>query len=289
MAKPRRTTARRTVKGRQKGSRSWTWKRFVVHLMLWGTLFSAAWFVWIDYQVRSDFQALKWALPARIYARPVELYAGAHIGDEELVNYLQRLGYRQTARVDGPGEFQVEQSLVRLYTRGFEFWDGDEPSVYAEVDFSGRHVLALRGAGPGVDLPLVRLEPVEIAQINPETGEDRLPVSLDEVPPALVKAVISVEDQRFYSHFGVDPIGILRALVANVRQGGIVQGGSTLTQQLIKNLYLTQERTLRRKIEEALMAVALELHFSKDDILTAYLNEVFLGQQGSRAIHGFAL
>src|SRR3990170_9124126 len=98
MAKPRRTTARRTVEGRQRArqkGRSWTWKRFVVHLMLWGTLFSAAWFVWIDYQVRSDFQALKWALPARIYARPVELYAGAHIGDEELVDYLERLGYRQ--------------------------------------------------------------------------------------------------------------------------------------------------------------------------------------------------
>lgn len=257
--------------------------------MLWGTLLGGAWCVWIDYQVRSDFKALQWALPARIYARPVELYAGAHIGDEDIISYLQRLGYRQTSRITGPGEFAVEQSLVRLQTRGFEFWDGDEPSVYAEVDFSGRHVLSLRGAQPGVDLPLLRLEPVEIAQINPETGEDRLPVSLAEVPPALVKAVISVEDQRFYSHFGVDPIGILRALVTNVRQGGIVQGGSTLTQQLVKNLYLTRERTLRRKIEEAVMAVALELHFSKDDILTAYINEIYLGQDGNRAIHGFAL
>jgi penicillin-binding protein 1B len=257
--------------------------------MLWGTLLGGAWCVWIDYQVRSDFKALQWALPARIYARPVELYAGAHIGDEDLVSYLQRLGYRQTSRVAGPGEFEVEQSLIRMRTRGFEFWDGQEPSVYAEVDFSGRHVLSLRGEKPGVDLPLVRLEPVEIAQINPETGEDRLPVSLSEVPPALVKAVISVEDQRFYSHFGVDPIGILRALVANVREGSIVQGGSTLTQQLVKNLYLTRERTLRRKIEEAVMAVALELHFSKDDILTAYLNEIYLGQDGARAIHGFAL
>ncbi len=257
--------------------------------MVWGTLFGAAWFLWIDYRVRMDFQALKWALPARIYARPVELYAGAHIGDEDLVDYLQRLGYRETSRVDGPGEYQLEQSLVRLRTRGFEFWDGHEPSVYAEVDFSGRHVLSLRGNQAGLDLPLLRLEPVEIAQINPETGEDRLPVSITDVPPELIKAIIAVEDQRFYTHYGVDPIGILRALVANVKEGSIVQGGSTLTQQLIKNLYLTQERTLRRKIEEALMAVALEFHFSKDEILTAYLNEVFLGQDGKRAIHGFAL
>jgi penicillin-binding protein 1B len=105
--------------------------------MLWGTLLGGAWCVWIDYQVRSDFKALQWALPARIYARPVELYAGAHIGDEDLVSYLQRLGYRQTSSVEGPGEFEVEQSLVRMRTRGFEFWDGDEPSVYAEADFSG--------------------------------------------------------------------------------------------------------------------------------------------------------
>ena len=258
-------------------------------MMLWGSLLGGVWCVWIDYQVRSDFKALQWALPARIYARPVELYAGAHLGDEDLIDYLQRLGYRETSRVDGPGEYQLQQSLIRLRTRGFEFWDGDEPSVYAEVDFSGRHVIALRGDQAGVDLPLVRLEPVEIAQINPETGEDRLPVSLSDVPPALVKAIIAVEDQRFYSHYGVDPIGILRALVANLREGSIVQGGSTLTQQLVKNLYLTRERTLRRKLEEAVMAVALDFHFSKDDILTAYLNEIYLGQDGNRAIHGFAL
>jgi len=121
------------------------------------------------------------------------------------------------------------------------------------------------------------------------TGEDRVPVRLEDVPPALIKAVIAIEDQRFYSHFGVDPLSILRAMWANLRAGEIVQGGSTLTQQLIKNLYLGREQTLRRKAEEALMALALELHFSKDEILAAYLNEIFLGQDGSRAIHGFAL
>src|SRR5688572_21780912 len=113
MAKSRRTTARRTGKNRQAGTRHWSWKRVVAHLMLWGTLLGGAWVVWIDYQVRTDFKALQWALPARIYARPVELYAGAHIGDEDLVSYLQRLGYRETSRVAGPGEYTVEQSLIR--------------------------------------------------------------------------------------------------------------------------------------------------------------------------------
>ncbi len=147
----------------------------------------------------------------------------------------------------------------------------------------------MRGDQNTGDLALVRLEPVEIAQINPETGEDRLPITLSDVPQSLTNAIIAVEDQRFYSHFGVDPQGIARAMLANIRAGSIVQGGSTLTQQLIKNLYLGRQQTLRRKIEEALMAIMLEIHFSKEQILTAYLNEIFLGQQGNRAIHGFAL
>ena len=265
------------------------WWPILGPLLLWSTILGSVWCVWIDFKIRADFKALQWALPARIYARPVELYAGAHLGDEDLTNILQRLGYRQTTSVAGPGEYQVTQSRVRLRTRGFEFWDGQETSVYTEVDFSGRHISALRGEQNLDDLALVRLEPVEIAQVNPTTGEDRLPVTLEDVPAALVQAVISVEDQRFYSHYGLDPIGILRALWSNVRAGGVVQGGSTLTQQLVKNLYLTQDRTLLRKLEEAVMAVALEIHFSKDEILTGYLNEVFLGQDGNRAIHGFAL
>lgn len=247
------------------------------------------WCLWIDFEVRRDFEALQWALPARLYARPVELYAGAPISQAELSNYLDQLGYRESNQVEGPGEFQRSPERLRLWTRGFDFWDGTEPSLYLNVEFDGRSVRALWGDQSTGDIALVRLEPAEIAQINPATGEDRVPVRLKDVPQQLIDAVIAVEDQRFFSHWGVDPIGIGRALVANLRAGSIVQGGSTLTQQLIKNLYLSRQQTLRRKIEEALMALALELHFSKEEILEAYMNEVFLGQQGNRAIHGFAL
>ena len=265
------------------------WLPILSALCIGGIAACGVWFLWIDYQIRRDFDALQWALPARLYARPVELYAGAHLSPEDLGAYLQRLGYRETSRVSGPGEFEARGAVVRLQTRGFDFWDSSEISVFAEVGFSGNHVAYLQGEAGSEPLSLVRLEPVEIAQINPETGEDRLPVSLSEVPQDLIDALIAVEDQRFYTHFGVDPLGIARAMYRNIRAGAIVQGGSTLTQQLIKNLYLNRERTLRRKIEEAMMAVALDFRFSKDEILTAYLNEVFLGQQGNRAIHGFAL
>ncbi|MBC54751.1 MAG: penicillin-binding protein 1B [Gammaproteobacteria bacterium] len=268
-----------------------SWRRRLTWVLGLGVAMMLVWLVWIDYQVRRDFHALQWALPARIYARPAELYTGAQLAISDLTDYLQQLGYRQVDNVSGPGEYQVQAQQLRLQTRGFQFWDGREPSVHAQLDFEEQQIRQVSAAGPAPagELPLVRLEPVEIAQINPDTGEDRLPVSLGSVPASLVHAIIAVEDQRFYQHWGVDPKGILRALWVNMRQGEVAQGGSTLTQQLVKNLYLTQDRTLRRKIEEAAMALALELHFSKDDILAAYLNEVFLGQDGNRAIHGFTL
>jgi penicillin-binding protein 1B len=273
----------------QQTPRKRRWWPIIKRLSLVFSAVVALWCVWIDFEVRRDFEALQWVLPARLYARPAELYVGAPISQAELSDYLEHLGYRVSTQVEGPGEYQRSPSRIRLWTRGFDFWDGAEPSLYLNVEFEGRKVRALWGDQDTGDIALVRLEPAEIAQINPTTGEDRVPVRLSDVPQALIDAVIAVEDQRFFSHFGVDPVGIGRALVANLRAGSIVQGGSTLTQQLIKNLYLSRQQTLRRKIEEALMALALELHFSKEQILEAYMNEVFLGQQGNRAIHGFAL
>ena len=263
--------------------------RLLLRLFLLATVAVAIWCVFIDFKIRRDFEALQWSLPARLYARPLELYAGAQLSLSDLTDTLQRLGYRSTSNISGPGEYHAADGRVRLWTRGFEFWDGEEPSIYVEAGFLGRSINTLRGDQNSGALALVRLEPVEIAQINPDTGEDRLPLALADVPPDLLNAVVAVEDHRFYSHFGIDPVGIMRAMVTNIRAGAIVQGGSTLTQQLVKNLYLTQDRTFRRKIEEALMALSLELHFSKEEILAAYMNEVFLGQDGNRAIHGFAL
>lgn len=265
------------------------WLRLLRGAFLGAMLGVVTWVAIIDFQVRREFQSLQWALPARIYARPIELFVGAHLSATDLTDNLERLGYRRATTITGPGEFQISGTTTRFWTRGFDFWDGEEPSVYVEVNFAGQRVSSLRGDSASNPLALVRLEPVEISQINPETGEDRLPLTRQSVPDALVNAVIAVEDQHFYEHFGIDPRGIARALLTNMRSGSVVQGGSTLTQQLVKNLYLSRNRTLRRKIEEAVMALSLELHFSKDEILVAYLNEVFLGQEGNRAIHGFAL
>lgn len=281
----KRSTPKRRAKSRS--SRRGLWY-VAFAFCFWAALLVGLWSVWVGYQAREDFRALQWALPGRIYARPMELYAGARVDQDEVTSYLRKLGYRETPQAGNPGEFAASAGRLQIHTRGFTFWDGKEPARRLDVSFGGKRVLALRSRAGGEEL-LARLDPVEIAQINPDTGEDRLPLTRDEVPQALVDALIAVEDQRFYSHHGVDPLGIARALVTNILQGEIAQGGSTLTQQLVKNLYLTRERTLRRKLEELVMAVSLELSFSKDEILTAYLNEVYLGQDGGRAIHGFAL
>jgi penicillin-binding protein 1B len=141
----------------------------------------------------------------------------------------------------------------------------------------------------GQELPLFRLDPPVIGSISPVHGEDRLILAPAEVPPLLRAGIKLIEDRRFDEHNGVDARGILRATWVNLRAGRVVQGGSTLTQQLVKNYFLTDEQSLGRKLTEAVMALRLEKHYPKDDILVAYLNEVYLGQDGSRAIHGFGL
>ncbi len=249
----------------------------------------AAYGVWLDQVIRAQFEGKRWALPARIYARPLELYPDLRLTSAELVQELERLGYQKTTRLERPGSYnRKDAGNVEVFVREFRFWDGSEPSRRVRLAFGGDRVQRVSADG-GTDVALVRLEPLEIGRIYPSHHEDRILVRLAEVPPTLVKGLLAVEDRGFYDHWGLDPKGIARALWANVRAGGVVQGGSTLTQQLVKNYFLTQERTVWRKFNEALMALLLERRYGKDEILEAYLNEVYLGQQGPRAVHGFGL
>ncbi len=246
-----------------------------------------AWGAWIDHTVREAFEQHRWTLPAQVYARPLELYAGLTLPPAALLDELRRLGYRETAAVDGPGQYHATPGEITLHTRGFAFSDGVEPPHRALLRFDGRVLKTLDGGTAA--LPLLRLEPVEIARIAPRDRQDRILVQLPEVPQALIDALLAVEDRNFYSHGGIDPLGVMRALWVNLRSGEIRQGGSTITQQLVKNLFLGRERSYARKFNEVFMALALERHYRKDEILETYLNSVYLGQDGDRAIHGFAL
>lgn len=246
------------------------------------------WTVYLDHEVRTEFEGRKWDLPSRVYARPLELYPGLPITAQMLRAELAAAGYNETAQPGRPGQFSTNGSRFTVHKREFSFPDGREADQLFTVEVVGEQLVGLRDGRSGEPLTLARLDPAEIASIYPLLREDRTLVRLEEVPPLLVTGLQAVEDRNFKHHHGIDPRGVGRALLANIRAGKAVQGGSTLTQQLVKNYFLNADRTLVRKANEAIMALLLEWHYDKSEILEAYINEVFLGQQGSTAIHGFA-
>lgn len=289
-SKPRKSSGRsRSLRRRQAGrwGRGAAFRVVALAVLAVILLFGFLFCIYLDSVIRSQFEGRRWSLPARVYARPLELFVGRQFGKADLLQELSFLNYRSGK--DAPGTFRELPNAVILYTRGFTFWDGKEPARSLLVRFGGSGITEILDNGSGRELQLLRLEPAHIANIYPAHKEDRDLVRLEEVPPLLLHALVTVEDQNFYEHHGVRPASILRALVANIRAGETVQGGSTLTQQLVKNFFLNNERTFRRKMVEAIMALLLELHYDKNEILEAYINEVYLGQEGEQAIHGFAL
>lgn len=291
MAKARKTRSKRKRRSSSRSTRrhGFSLRRFpFIRLLLVILVLFGAYWVWLDASIRQQFEGKRWALPAKVYARPLELYAGLSLSPENLTAELARLGYRKKASLQRPGDYSRDRQRFHLYTRPFRFWDGQEAAQKTRLDFRAGHIDKLEDL-QGHALDLVRLDPFQIASVYPAHREDRELVRLSDVPPLLVEALVAVEDRDFYRHHGLSLRGIGRALLANLRAGAVVQGGSTLTQQLVKNFFLSQQRSLWRKLNEAQMALLLELHYSKDEILQAYLNEVFLGQDGARAIHGFGL
>ncbi len=285
----KRKPARATRRGGMLGPfRRWSLMAVWV-LALVSTLCGLAYTAYLDHRVRDRFEGARWELPARVFARPLELYAGKALSPEALVEELKLLHYEAAQTEAVPGRYRQQGDTIALHTRGFPFWDAIEPARHVRIDFRADRVTGLFAVQSNAPLDLVRLEPVAIANIYPTHLEDRLIARLEDVPPLLVKALLVVEDADFYSHRGLDFGAVARAMLANLKAGQIVQGGSTLTQQLVKNLFLSSERSIWRKVNEALMAGLLEWHYSKDEILETYINEVYLGQDGARAIHGFAL
>jgi penicillin-binding protein 1B len=264
--------------------RFWRYLRFA---LLATALLAAGFTLYLDFRVRSEFEGRRFALPARIYARPLELHAGLRLAQADVVRELRDAGYREGAREGGTGWFVRDGSALDIALRPFVFWDGTQPAKRVRVAFDGATVAAVRDETGG-ELPFARLEPLPIGGIYPANNEDRVLVRLREVPKHLVDALIAIEDHNFYTHHGFDPRGIARA-ATNFLRGKGLQGGSTLTQQLVKNFFLSHERTLQRKVTEFFMAVLLELHYDKEEILETYLNEIYFGQDRDRAIHGVGL
>jgi penicillin-binding protein 1B len=260
-------------------------RRLFGYALLLGVLAMSAFTLYLDLRVKSEFEGRRFALPARIYARPLELHAGLRIPRADVEEELAQLGYTYGPR-ESPGWFVRSGEELEIALRPFNFWDGAQPARRIRVVFDNGALSRLTDAD-GRELPLARLEPLPIGGIYAAGNEDRVLVRLKQVPPHLVRELIATEDRNFYSHHGFDPRGLARAVLS--LGTGHVQGGSTITQQLVKNFFLTPERTLSRKFTELVMAVLLELHYGKDEILETYLNEIYLGQDRDRAIHGVGL
>ncbi len=264
-------------------------------LVAWGIIIVGAYLVQVDRAIVGVFEGRRWSVPAQVFAQPEALYPGAAIDRSRLIRELQRLGYVPQSELSRSGTFDAtpvhhpdDSNQVRIHLRSFNFLDAPRRAEKVTVYFADRKVERLT-TSDGRALNLLRLDPAVIGSFFDTHGEDRLILTPTDVPRLLTDALKAVEDRNFDHHPGFDLRGILRAAWINLRNRELQQGGSTLTQQLVKSYFLDNRRTLGRKLRELAMAVILELRFSKPDLMNAYVNEIYLGQAGRRAIHGFGL
>jgi penicillin-binding protein 1B len=259
--------------------------RLLASLLLVVAVVAAAAFIYAYVEIRSRFEGRLWALPSRVYSAPVALGRGATLPREALVRQLDRLGYGALdPEAPIPGRYRVVGATLDVYLRAFDVAGERFDARRVSLRYTGPEIVSIEGGGRRLERVL--LEPELLATLHGSQQEDRDVVRLPDFPATQLQAVLAAEDARFYSHRGIDPRAVLRAAWANLRSARIVQGGSTITQQTVKNLYLGQERTWWRKSREVVMAAILDWKFSKDRILEVYLNEVYLGQRGPVAVCG---
>ena len=257
----------------------------VASLLLFLGGFTAAGYLW---KLSRQFPGAPYLQPSRLYGAAPQLAPGAALSADEMVAELGAAGYREIeAPQAGPlqrGSFRRAGNRVEVHLRPFATPDGPGGGVSVEAVFNGDRVRRVHVAGRPAER--VDLEPPLLASFYDDQVEERRPVTVGELPDRVVKAVLAAEDDGFFTHPGVSPTGIVRALWTNLRGGELAQGGSTITQQLVKNVYLSSKRTLRRKAKEAVIAVMVEARHSKRRILEAYLNEIYLGSSGPANLIG---
>ena len=243
--------------------------------------------IYLDSKITTLFSGHKWQVPAQLYGRTLELAPGSHLNQVQFLDELSRLQYSADPRLNGPGQYHVSGATVTVVRRAFDFPDGADGVRSFSVEFAGNFVQRLSAGDKS--LQKARLEPQLLQHLVAAEQEDRELIRLADVPVPLRETLLLVEDREFYNHHGVSPLSIIRAFWQNLLAGRTVQGGSTLTQQLAKNMYTNQQRTYLRKVNEALIALVLDFRYSKDQILEAYLNEIFIGQFKDNPVHGLGL
>jgi penicillin-binding protein 1B len=242
----------------------------------------------LNKRVQDRFNDLVFAVPTRVYSQPLRLASDVPMTPGALEVELTFSGYVSDGHGDVPGSWAKKGGIYFISSRGYAGPDGGELPKHIRVVLGQGIVQSVTDLGTNKALEQTHLDPARIATVYGPQQEDRSIVQLSDVPPLLVGGLQAVEDRDFKHHIGVDFTAILRAAFADLRAGHTVQGASTITQQLVRNLFLSRDQTMGRKLNEALMSILLEMHYDKSRILDAYINEVFLGQQGNQAVRGFA-
>ncbi len=270
---------------------AWLWRllRAPALLGIGGLLgFLVPYTISLDHQVRERFDDLSWQIPSRVFARPLDLAPGRPMNAETLRLELEAARYRPAPAAQAPGTYARDGDRFVIGRRAFVGLDGRHAAQRIVLELANGRVASLVDSANGKALNLAEIDPARIATLYGAQQEERRIVQLEQLPALLVTGLQAVEDRDFKNHHGVDLTAIARAGWANLTAGRVVQGGSTLTQQLVKNLFLDRGQSFVRKLNEALIALLIEYRYDKRRILEAYVNEIFLGQQGGQAVHGFA-